>query len=68
MSLTVTDDGTHKLTAPAFGTDGLPLEYALTCPVDLNPDDGYEVSHDNAASPNHGDDAQVRQRVQGGHL
>ena len=68
MSLTVTDDGTYKLTAPAFGTDGLPLEYALTCPVDLNPDDVYEVSHDNAASPNHGDDAQVRQRVQGGHL
>lgn len=56
MSLTVTDDGTYKLTAPAFGTDGLPLEYALTCPVDLNPDDGYEVSHDNAASPNHGSD------------
>lgn len=51
MSLTVTDDGTYMLTAPAFGTDGLPLEYALTCLVEPNPDDGYEVSHDNAGYP-----------------
>ena len=56
MSLKVSEGGTYELTAPAFGTDGLPLEYALACPVELTPDDGYEVSHDNAASPNHGSD------------
>lgn len=51
------ESGTYKLTAPAYGLDGLPIEYGLTyAPETPNPapDDGYTVSYDNAASANHG--------------
>ena len=49
--------GTYQLTVPAYGLDGLPIEYGLTyTPQTPNPtpDDGYTVSYDNAASTNHG--------------
>ena len=51
------ESGTYKLTAPAYGLDGLPIEYGLTyAPETPNPTpgDGYTVSYDNAASTNHG--------------
>ena len=51
------ESGTYKLTAPAYGLDGLPIEYGLAyAPETPNPTpgDGYTVTYDNAASANHG--------------
>ena len=51
------ESGTYKLTAPAYGLDGLPIEYGLTyTPETPGPTlgDGYTVTYDNAASASHG--------------
>lgn len=51
------ESGTYKLTAPAYGLDGLPIEYGLTYTPETpgpTPGDGYTVTYDNAASANHG--------------
>lgn len=49
--------GTYTLKAPAYGKDGLPIDYGLKYDPETpnpTPDDTYTVTYDNAASTNHG--------------